>query len=1214
MSGKSRRRSGRPSRTGRRSDDPRLPSQSHLPSTAGRAKRETTFGVVGQDGEVDLDGVDAPVERPRRRTAARTTSPQAAGVKRSSLRATDPDRRSRRAPPPSPYPDDLPDFLVAGSESPELDEAGNPLRRTPLNRQVSRDSDDSQPRVPPRRRSNAPPPPRRKSAQEAFDPMAADADDGAGNDENAALLEAVSRDFRKPQLSATLHGPLSDKARRRSSPRHDAVVLPGDSDVLPLAEPPPADTAPKAVQQLRSPDAQARLEANDGPLLPAVGAHQWLDYRFVALAGLALAVTSLFMPASGGASIALWEIFTAPLPGMWTAGLMIAAGGLVGAIATIAMAWSRQDLVPDTVEDMPASGYLLLAGLFASVALVFRGAADPSLLMPVTAPLRGALLGVPAMLWAAVCAGGLLQLADERRTRAGRMLAGLGALGLFCLCFMPVGWLGSATVPFFAAFSASEDLSLLQGKQLTEVVMAGPGLAVLQGAVAVSAVGILAIPRRLPRAVHWAVAALVLLVFSLDPMWLKTTDAAAMLGACAMNLGLGVILSVVTALALDRLFIPGAIDTRNEIESMALLAVIGAFVLAKINGLRYSATDEAIYHYAAKAWSDGVWPYHDFFFSHPPLHIGLPALGYALIGYSFTLTKWLSVAATLVTGVAIWRIGRAHIDPIAGVLAMGLFLFASETLKASTNLTGINLTTMWSMLGLWAALSGRGFVAGLLLGAAACTGVYAAGVALALVILSAFAPRPPGASSLIGRVLSAPATQLVFGFAIVFVTINAVFNLMAGDAYYDGVYRYHFLKSAKTPGFEPMSDGLGAILGNLKRMLTGRDFTISTYYHGAQFWLALLAPIGVALGVVAQRLLLGAVPHELAKSSKKSGDRRAGGPDDTMNPRSWMMLVSPRRWWIHREAGGAVMLVWCVAWALLAEFAQFKERYDFYYTLLLPVVSLLAASWLSAMLRMGRIAIGAGKQWLAPRTESPIAAAEFAPSWTRVTAAAMVFATFLWVPVNIWANRAAWPSEYERKGADGNVVQTVGERLTFDWTDAPGPAFFSDATRAMLWQPHRLRGNVESGLHHYLWSKKRHFSVAEEIADFIRANSEPDETIIGSSTHAPLIALLADRRLAADWVDTNTKVFKTGIRTRRHFWDKVCSDNVRYIIAGPMSFFSPRVMHRKPTVARNFRLVKEWSDPHLKHWRTVTIQLWERKSHEPGWRCQYYGAIADGGA
>ena len=60
------------------------------------------------------------------------------------------------------------------------------------------------------------------------------------------------------------------------------------------------------------------------------------------------------------------------------------------------------------------------------------------------------------------------------------------------------------------------------------------------------------------------------------------------------------------------------------------------FVVMKSFAFHWQVGDENVYFYMAWAAAEqGAWPYADFFFAHPPMHI-LPGIGLALIG-SFVL-------------------------------------------------------------------------------------------------------------------------------------------------------------------------------------------------------------------------------------------------------------------------------------------------------------------------------------------------------------------------------------------------------------------------------------------------------------------------------------------------------------------------------------------------------------------------------------------------
>jgi hypothetical protein len=654
-----------------------------------------------------------------------------------------------------------------------------------------------------------------------------------------------------------------------------------------------------------------------------------------------------------------------------------------------------------------------------------------------------------------------------------------------------------------------------------------------------------------------------------------------------------------------------------RLENLGLGAAIGLFVLLKIHGLGWSNTDEGIYFYAAKRWAEGVWPYHDFFFSHPPLHIAVPAMAFRVFGYSFLLAKLIPLTAALIAGLAVGQVTRRFLGPLAGLLALTLFLFGSEVLKASTNLTGINLTTMWSCLGLWATLAGRPFLGGALLGAAAATGFYAVGYAAALAVLCLFTPPDPrlGPSPGLGsRIANHAVLRLILGFALIWGVINGLCYLVAGERYLDGVYRYHFLKRAKTEGYVPLQEGLHAIPANVMAMLKSKEFIREIYYHAAHWWLALLAPAALAALIWRRRLGFAMARNALTARLAARGRRHRPEKGAALPDRArWQLLAHPGLWWKHMDQGGFVMLVLLTLLAMVVEFAQFRERYSFYFTLLMPLVAILAAASLTGVLRLGCSAIGCGLYWHRPddlpaRVDSA-ASERHAPRAMKVAVVVALALVFLWVPINQWANARAFPSESQAAGSS----KGLGERLDFLWTPAPGPEFLSGLSRPLLWKDYRIRGNVEWGLHHYLWSKKRTFSTAGEMATWIRDHSGPYDTITGASDLAPLVALLSGRRLAADHVDTNSKVFKSGVIAEEEFWRRVCHDRLRYIVAGPESWFTPADMRRRPTIARHFHLARTFIDTQLKHWDDVHLELWERNKQDPeGEVCRYEGPRRSG--
>ncbi len=181
-------------------------------------------------------------------------------------------------------------------------------------------------------------------------------------------------------------------------------------------------------------------------------------------------------------------------------------------------------------------------------------------------------------------------------------------------------------------------------------------------------------------------------------------------------------------------------------ETIAVVLIAVFWWLLKLHGLGYAGMDEYIYFYAANAWAHGLWPYRDFFFSHPPIHIAVPMVLFILTGFQNLLAKLVAPTALFIAGLVLWRSARRHFGSLAAIFSLMLFWFASEVLVASTTFTGVELTTLFLSLGIVAALDRRAFTAGVWFGVAACTGVYGIAGFFTFGVLSLAAPiRKEGA-------------------------------------------------------------------------------------------------------------------------------------------------------------------------------------------------------------------------------------------------------------------------------------------------------------------------------------------------------------------------------------------------------------------------------------------------------------------------------------
>jgi hypothetical protein len=563
--------------------------------------------------------------------------------------------------------------------------------------------------------------------------------------------------------------------------------------------------------------------------------------------------------------------------------------------------------------------------------------------------------------------------------------------------------------------------------------------------------------------------------------------------------------------------------------------VLVLYALLKTHGMGASDTDENIYFYMA--WDlaeNGRWPYLDSFFAHPPLHVMLPAGFFWVFGYSLTLAKLFSATAAGVAGLAVWAIGRQHLGRPAAALAMLAMLSATEVLKASTNMTGVNLTTAWLMLGVWQAMKGHPGRAGLLFAAAAGTGLYSMGAICAALCLGFFQGWRLGAAGL-------------GAFALALGGLNLAFYLAAGDAFLDGVYRYHEAKTFQDPRMVSLFDGdqgfLAGLWQNLRVMVAGLPFTKEVFYH-AHLWLALaLLPLVAVAGFAAER------------------------PPGT----SWWRLVDPRRGW-QNDPHGRALYLGLVCLALFIQYSLFRELYSFYFMLIYPFLALCLGYVVTGAVRLVVRALHEPTRWPA-----------------RLAGALALPLCALQEPWSAAAGRAAFPDETEE----------LGRKNDYRWTPAPVLASASATVRELFWEDERWKGDGVPGHRHYQWNKKRQFVLLDEIAAAVREGSSPDETLAGASTLAPLIALQAGRRLAGGEADTNQKRFRVGMLDERSYWEAICRDRVRFLVAGDRSHFTEPFLNRLPTARRWFELHRVFMEPGLMYGGEKRIALYARREVAP---------------
>ncbi|MFH1786942.1 MAG: glycosyltransferase family 39 protein, partial [archaeon] len=141
-------------------------------------------------------------------------------------------------------------------------------------------------------------------------------------------------------------------------------------------------------------------------------------------------------------------------------------------------------------------------------------------------------------------------------------------------------------------------------------------------------------------------------------------------------------------------------------------------LLALASGVVPIHGDNAIYLYMAKIFADGVIPYRDFFFAHPPLLIFPTALIYKIFGAGIGTGIIQPAVAGIAILFSVYLIGERH-KRYAGLIA-AVLLLSSPFFEYTTYFTvGAALNLAFIMAAAYYSLEKKPYCAGIMLGLAA---------------------------------------------------------------------------------------------------------------------------------------------------------------------------------------------------------------------------------------------------------------------------------------------------------------------------------------------------------------------------------------------------------------------------------------------------------------------------------------------------------------
>lgn len=233
----------------------------------------------------------------------------------------------------------------------------------------------------------------------------------------------------------------------------------------------------------------------------------------------------------------------------------------------------------------------------------------------------------------------------------------------------------------------------------------------------------------------------------------------------------------------------------NKRELIGFFIIVFIFVLIEAKGLTLlTPGDENVYFYMAKSITDGKFPYRDFFYAHPPLHIFILAAIIKIFGVNFIAFKSAALLAFLTASFFLYkisldmfknRLSDKHAQ-IMSLLALILFLFSFEVMFKATFSLGIEFSLTFLMASLYLILDKKYFIGGIFAGIAGLTRFYAL-PALFAVFAFIFVKK-------LQEHKIKDFLYMATGFLITFGIIIALLALFFGQSFIEPVFKYHLLK------------------------------------------------------------------------------------------------------------------------------------------------------------------------------------------------------------------------------------------------------------------------------------------------------------------------------------------------------------------------------------------------------------------------------------
>ncbi len=575
----------------------------------------------------------------------------------------------------------------------------------------------------------------------------------------------------------------------------------------------------------------------------------------------------------------------------------------------------------------------------------------------------------------------------------------------------------------------------------------------------------------------------------------------------------------------------------EPVSAAGLVLAVLLFGMLKLYAINFVRGDEHMFNYMSLLILDGLVPYRDFHYSHPPLPIYLTALIFWLGGYSLLAAKLVPIFAAMSSGCHIYLLGRRGFGAVEGLIAAVLFLFTFDVLRGSSHATGVNLTLAFMMAAVYQSVLRRPVSSGVLLALGALCGVYAVPLFLMIATLTLLRSFRD-------------ATRTVAAFVSVYAVIFIILLVLTGAAVIDQVFVFNWNRA-------PMP---------------------YTWWEKFRHVVFLNVP-----------LMVGFVPGIVWGLARWGLAGRVRGALD-VEPRLPAAAARFARWsapWAGDRPGFA-LLITTFALGYLLFYANLQVYLSYYFLLVMPFMALITAYVLVDPIRHGL-------KWLIFGGAHRPSGAELNDHNGRGTATAPSTKTDAWptvvVPV-LLASLALWGTiRFVHAIGDERIASRDWGVSSYTWVPS---RYLSDGVnrtvRALFWVGGRDPRRPVRGIGRYLQHETRHARTIDRFVSAVRGVCRSGESLFGEYSLGPFGASVSDCRVAADLVDTNYTRILAGESTAAEWVRAVESDGLDIAIWRVPSIFARDPVMRRYVLGTFSRVLFRWRDPHM-----GTVELRRRR-------------------